>query len=1211
MAVIATLAETTAAQRMAADPGVSVWASANAGAGKTKVLIDRIARLLLAGAAPQKILAVTYTKAAAAEMQTRLFETLGKWTVASDDKLQADLLELEPDQRPDAVRLAKARRLFAAALEAPGGLQIQTIHGFCTAILQRFPLEAGLTPGFRVLDDRETAQLQVWALERAVLAAPDAFGVLQERLDGEALGKQLAVASAALKDAGVSEVDFQRALGRASAAFGAAPDFDADGQWLALWHGCAKDVVLGAVAALSRRELSKSEEHHYEALRQACEDLHANPGLGWEPLYQIALTKDGEVRKSLFNKPTASLPAMRAFLGGHKDDGWPGGVMGEVFKLEDEAKKQRLSLWSASLAVAAMARKQAFGALKAETGALDFDDLLARTAKLLTGEGAARWVLYKLDQGIEHVLIDEAQDTSPEQWQLFAPLLEALDEGETDTPRTRFVVGDEKQSIYSFQGARPERFKQERADFLGGGDGLPVDRRTLEFGLSFRTGQAILDAVDAVWFVCGPEQDGLADLQADADEQKFLFPQKHFSNRADRPGVVEVWDVEPAFSFADASDDDEEDNSIPLDAERDSSPRNGLAERIAQELKARIGRDGVCSTGGEPRLLEPGDVMILLPRRGPLFHQIIKRLKAANIPVAGVDRINLPGELAVQDLIALGRFALTPQDDFNLACVLKGPFCGLVDDQVDLFPLAWGRGRMSLWQRLGDMRHHRADWGRAFDLLSDVLAIGGDRGPFGFYATVLEQVWPCDGGALRTGWQMLIERLGREVREPVEIFLNRALDHGVNAPPGLVNFLQSVSTDASTIKRELGKGTGGVRVMTVHGAKGLEAPLVILPDTTASAQDRSGKMAWDASHKVLLAAPDSKSVLPPLNSLKDGASEADLSEHARLLYVAMTRARDHLIVCAHAAGAQTKDKLDAVLPDGRAIKVSQYKPKDKSWWGWISAGINLLEQSSRHVLTSQALASIDGHPDLNARLFGVPVVPYSTGQPRAEPLARNIPSWVNRPATAEHWSGPAQVRRLSPSRLIDDGDDPPVNSPVPATTSRRFLRGRLIHELLQHLPELAKADWPARARARLLREPELDQEARDEIASQVLQVLAEPGFAAVFGPGSRAEVRIAGHGPGLPVGVIINGTIDRLVVTDREVLVLDFKTNRPPPRTVDQVARTYLIQMAAYRALLQATWPGRTVRAALLWTDVPSLMELPDALMDLVLSSLAQKPGRS
>lgn len=971
------------------------------------------------------------------------------------------------------------------------------------------------------------------------------------------------------------------------------------------------------MACLSAAKLSDPEKKTLERLGQVVEVIRASdaPDEGdhpWSGLLSFALTAEKVERKdAFFNKAQAKLPPVRALLGGPKGDGWPGGLIKQLLDLDGQMRALQLARWSQALAGAAFERAAAFARLKQATGALDFNDLLARTAGLLRGgEGAARWVLFKLDAGIGHVLIDEAQDTSPDQWDLFAPLLEALDEEERDTPRTRFVVGDAKQSIYSFQGAKPERFEQEQAAFLAGGAGLPVAREVLDFGLSFRTGQTILDAVDAVWSVCGPKPASVESAALDDEtappEAKFLFPRRHFANRQSRPGVVEVWQPEPRFRLADGRDLESEDEGLPLDAEREWAPSSGLAERIARELKARIGTDMVCDKSDAPRPMTPDDVMILLPSRGPLFYQIIKRLKAAAIPVAGVDRINLPSELAVQDLLALGRFALTPLDDFNLACVLKGPFCGLVDDQADLWPLAHGRGEASLWDVLCARAAQRPDWAAAHRLLTEMSGLGGDRGPYAFYAALLEQEWICADGLARTGWQLLIGRLGREVREPVELFLARALDHGTNAPPGLMTFIQTIASDTTSIKRELEKGAGGVRVMTVHGAKGLEAPVVILPEMTKSTQDRAGRICWDSTHAVLLAAPDSKAVLPALAALKDEVGEAARAEKARLLYVAMTRARDHLILCTPASGRAGKESWnEGRLPDGTTIEISTFVAPEDSWWAWVGRGLDLLKGSGiAGVPSSRALATVDGHPDLQAEVYGS--APEADGRLSERPAsgAPDIPDWVTRPVRTELWSGPALVRRLSPSRLLDDDDTPPSSSPSGAAASARFLRGRLIHTLLQQLPDHPPAAHEPLARARLAREPLLDDATRNEITAQVLGVLQDPAFAAVFGPGSRAEVQIAGHGPGLPSGVLINGSIDRLVVGDDEVLVLDFKTNRPPPRTVETVARSYLVQMAAYRALITATWPGRRVRTALLWTDVPALMELPDALLDSVLRSL-------
>lgn len=1169
---------TTQAQRRAADPRRSVWARANAGAGKTTVLIDRMARLLLDGANPGKILGITYTKAAASHMQTKLFERLGRWTVASDSALRDDLRQLDPTLQLTEARLRAARTLFARALETPGGLKVQTIHAFCQSILRRFPLEAGVPPGFEVAQDAQAEPLALDAMHRARRLAPDAFDLVTSLTSQDDDVNLIRVAAGQIGDRWPGLKPARRVL----ATWLGIADPVVDPRQLRA-HAVADVISLLGPAA---RVLGSGKPTATDF--KAAETLQTVVGL-WESgdtdgaceaMGRLIFVGDGAGlprRQHIATRTHAGTPAVEALTGTFEkgDEGSVcfSGPLGDVTHAYLLARKVELLQASVALGEAAVAWRGALAESKAALGLLDFDDLLDRTAALFQAEGAARWVLYKLDNGIDHVLLDEAQDTSPRQWDLLQPLFTALEEGAAGRSRTRFVVGDEKQSIYSFQGASPERYAQEESRFLN--DAVPDDappRDIASFAMSFRTGQIVLDAVDAVW--------AATKSQTGEPETKFAGSMRHDASRGVR-GTVEVWPLTRPPEKA----PEREAWDMPLDVESEFSARNQLAERIALEIKARIAAgDPVWERQGqteEPRPLRAGDIMVLFRHRTPLFHQTIRRLKAHGIPVAGADRIRLLDDVGVQDLIALARFALCPGDDFNLACVLKGAFCGLVDDDTGLYPLAYGRGQASLWQRVQDSTDPAV---RAIARdLTQLLALGGAVSPHRYFATVLEEPWQSG----KTGWRLLIERLGREVREPVEALLQRALDHGRGSPPGLASFLTAIETQNPDVKRELdpssGADGGGVRVMTVHGAKGLEAPMVILPDTTGPAAGaRDAVLPGPAEYGA-----DGTVVWLANRAWKSSEVEAHESVHkalaveesARLLYVGMTRARDHLIICGAHAGAGK---------DGFATP---------SWWQWIEAGLKELPSTGQ-----RALASNGAEPAVMARLWGaLPPTPTRESVPAAARQAQSMPAWIDH---APPDTGRA-LRRIAPSALGQLGAARPLIAPTGPDAAVRLRRGTLVHRLLQWLPDLAPEARAEAAERYLAGESRgLPDGMGSDIIASVLAVLAHPDFAPLFGPGSRAEATLAGRGPGLPEGLWVAGTVDRLVITDREVLIVDYKTSRIAPERPDDVEPSFLAQMAAYRTVARAAWPRHTVRCALVWTDGPSLMTLPDDLLDDALARL-------
>jgi ATP-dependent helicase/nuclease subunit A len=1154
---------TLRAQSIAANPAISIWASANAGAGKTKVLIDRIARLLLNGAQPGRVLAVTYTKAAAAEMQTRLYGKLGDWTIASDHELRAELLALDPDldlNKPGT--LARARALFAAALETPGGLKIQTIHAFCQTILQRFPLEAGVPPGFQILDDSTAGILADQANDAAVRQEPQAFMALAALTSQD--GDRTAIMTAASNREAIAAAKQAQepVLARLAQSVGLLPE---DTPTVLRARAIARLDKQCLLAAASALDSGKATDKTLAAnIRRAFEAK--DPDLAWAIFLSLIWTQKGEQRaKQIYTKDMGKLAAVTSAFGQYED--WPSNFCYDIETNEDEVRACILMHNSAALTTAALAYEAAWSGAKRALGTLDFDDLIAATAKLLSAsDGAAQWVLYKLDAGIEHILIDEAQDTNPDQWDLLAPLFAVLEQEERDTPRTRFVVGDDKQSIFSFQGARPDRFRLERARFENRGEVYQDGRQTLTFDLSFRTGQTILNAVDATWGLRNADAPLPLVQTSEADppfERKYAFDTHHAAFRNSQIGAVELWPL--VLTPEKAPEVKAWDQ--PLDVERENSARNMLADQIAVELRSRIDSGFSVWDEGATRPMRPSDVMVLVKKRGPFFHQLIRRLKHHKVPVAGADRIKLVEDAAIQDLMALGRFGLLPQDDFNTACVLKGAFCGLVDDDTHIFPLAYNRGDASIWDRLRKAEDPAFVDACAF--LTGVLARAGHLPPYEFFAAVLEVPLPGQG---KTGWQALTERLGREVREPVEAFLNRALDFGRNGAPTLQAFLTQIETDAADVKREMDQDGSGVRVMTVHGAKGLEAPIVILPDTTSTLKARDSSLSFVKAAAAFYWAPDKGLDTEEVAAKRELVTEEEKDEDARLLYVAMTRARDVLILCGHQSGSSE----DAM-------------PK-ACWYRTLERSIPLLSGEKTVEKSDWSVRMWGQYPPASAAKIAA-----STAVPVP------MPDWINTPPV-EDTPGP---RRVAPSALIPDGSEPAALSPLAPNARQRFLRGRLIHELLQRLPDLPQAKWESAAQTRLSREADVDADSRDAIVAETLAVLNNPRFARIFGPGSRAEAAIVGRGKGLPEDMVVNGNVDRLVVTESEILVLDFKTNRPPPLQVEDVAPVYLNQMAAYRALLQGAWPDKQVRCALLWTDGPRLMEIPDAILDQALHEIA------
>lgn len=1210
-------ASATTAQRAAADPAKTVFVRANAGSGKTRVLVDRVARLLLEGVKPEHILCVTFTKAAAGEMQTRLFRKLGDWSVMGDDKLQAELKDLTGEEADaDPARLAEARKLFARALETPGGLKVQTLHAFCDSLLRQFPLEAGLPPGFATQEDaqsaraRREAELAVYRAARgrggeALAAAIDEVTVRAGPTGFEAIFK------AATKHRHHLSALFEKAQGEEPLIREAARllGVEAGGDEAAVKQDFIAGLDLDALqrCADALAGSSKPRSTGVAPLLYATLEAARSGKLeeAWESYCGYMLTAKREKITAptyLYTGDASDVcPDLVRLFG---PEGSERARMAAVLRQLCGLRLHALTAASLTLARGFLA---AYEQRLARERAVDFADLVVRAARLLKDSEWADWVRYKLDGGLEHILVDEAQDTAPEQWDVIDALAAEFFAGEgrergSSLDRTVFCVGDEKQSIYAFQNADPARFMEQGDTLkkLAGGAGLGFAEPGLN--VSFRSAPEVLEAVDRAFEDLRAALETKAFLEAEhkkfLDEGKAvppLVPVKlpfaayagHEAARRGTPGCVEIWPITPALPKGEEDSLDEEDEADgPVDKHqtRRNSPRNQLAEAVAEEIADIIHRgDAVweeTKNGWKQRAARAGDIVILVRKRDGLFAEIIRQLKLKKVPVAGADRMVLPDQLVVEDMLSLARFALQPGDDLALAELLKSPAfhpVGLKIPPIDeeaLFRLAHGRGKsVTLWERL--QRSDDPVLADAKAALSQVRARVDTLTPYAFFARFLGEA--SDTGESRAA--RIYARLREEARDPLEEFLSRALAHEREGAPSLARFIDEVTRANSELKRDPEGGRNEVRVMTVHAAKGLEAPIVFLPGTTAPP---SGRQDFLLAHETCGLLWSEKDEFAPelITALREVEKKVQDDESLRLLYVAMTRARDRLVIC----GAQHGPTRI---------------PKPDTWYGRLRDAWKGEDWHDVPTAIDKIADKYEWENATPARRYGAELKPADRTA-EAEGRQQAEPAWLRTPAPAEA----VPVRPLAPSRLLaglEAGGEPSGLSPLADGGKARFLRGTLVHKLLQILPELPQSAREEAAMSFLRRQRDLDDALHEAVAAEALSILTHPDFAPLFAPGSRAEVSIAGTAPGLPAGVRVSGQIDRLVVTAHEVLVVDFKTNRPPPDSVAQVAPVYLAQMGAYRALLMTLYPGRKVRCALVWTDQARLMELPDSAMQQAL----------
>ncbi len=1192
---------TDAAQAEASDPARSAFVSANAGSGKTHVLTQRVVRLLLSGAEPSRILCLTYTKAAAAEMANRVFGRLALFATQPKRALDADLRRLlgRTPRDPDRIR---ARQLFACALETPGGLKIQTIHAFCEAILHQFPIEAGVPGHFEVMDDAESALLLAEARRRLVTGGGLPFGRQPSQAERDARVAAFADALGLAGEKGLDSLlreivskrdairrhmeetgDLPGALGTLAESLGLPPGADEAAALAAVWPCPGLDEPFLRDLAATCRRTKKSSDGKFADGVDACfaPAALAAPEARLAALGALLLTKEGQPKKKPVTKAVLdALPELDERLAR---------AFAHVEAMRDRLASLRLYRASAAALILADALERDYALLKRRRGRLDFEDLIVATADLLTRSDASAWVHYKLDQGIDHVLIDEAQDTSPRQWEVMRSLIDEFFVGQTarEAKRTIFAVGDEKQSIYSFQGALPRMFADERRSLLARAQGAERAFSVVELHQSFRSSGVVLQAVDRV-FSAPENRRGLS-----ADDR----PPAHETVRQGTPGLVELW---PAF--VSGSIEEPEDWLEPVDVQPENAPTSRLARRIAETVKGWLG-DAIETRDG-PRPLGPGDVLVLVRKRSPFVDAMGKALRDAGIPVAGADRLLLTDHIAVCDLISLGRAVVNVDDELSLAEALKSPLFDFSEDELmalalvrDPFePLSLSLRRMGTTEGAARASYLELP-GLNLEAFREKSALAGDRldamrdragfaGPFTFFARVL---------AREGGRAALVRRLGEDAGEVIDAFLDLALAHEDAHGPGLDAFLAELVAEPPQIKREMEHGRGEVRIMTVHASKGLEAPVVFLVDP--------GSAPFHPSHGAKMMRWEDMPGLPPYaapgflwrastsarNAALQGLAEVEKrgaeDEYRRLLYVGMTRAADRLVLCGTAGAKGPHDEC------------------------WLRIAERALEPVCEEIL--------DANGERLCLRFGSAEdgAAAAARAPRAaEQLAFDLTPLAPEPRLPRTLapSGAASAVAVEASPALEEAgpaagrmQDGTYLSPVldgGAEPGFAIRRGIAAHRLLQVLPELAPQAREPAAMAFLESAAGLpDAAARAALWATVRRIMEEPRFAPAFAPGSRAEVPIAGT---IEVGgrpVQVSGSIDRLAVSETRVLVVDYKTNRPAPCSVEEVPEEYRLQLALYRAMLQPIYPGRRVEAALLFTEGPHWVEMPDEVLDAAL----------
>ncbi|MEC8247059.1 MAG: UvrD-helicase domain-containing protein, partial [Pseudomonadota bacterium] len=792
----------------------------------------------------------------------------------------------------------------------------------------------------------------------------------------------------------------------------------------------------------------------------------------------------------------------------------------------------------------------AYETAKTRLGVLDYDDLIVCTNRLLNSRSATQWVLFKIDRGLEHILVDEAQDTSPAQWQVIAALAEEFFAGDAAhaEPRTVFAVGDEKQSIYSFQGADPAGFEKMRAHFAEKTEAAGGTMNFVPLIESRRSAPEILAVVDLV-FAEPARAEGLMAAGT---------PVHHIPHRLKDAGYVELWEPEAV----ETPDTDLQIWEVP-DAMPDETARRKLARRIAAKISGLI--------NAPDSQVTPGDILILVRRRDAFVEDMIRALKQEIPPieVAGADRMNVMAQIAVKDLLAGAEFALNSDDDLALACFLRSPLGGVGED--DLFALAHGR-QGSLWRALVDASdaenaapvlcaaRRRLDWLRRE---ADYLP------PYDYFARFLSE---------QGAHAALSARLGVEINDPIGELLNLALAYESQQVPSLQGFLHWLAQGEQSLKRDMDVQTHAVRVMTVHGAKGLEAPIVFLPDTCANPvghRAQSAGLYFAADGDVLWRAnADMRDEYG--KELQDRLDADNLEESRRLLYVAMTRARDRLYV-------------------GGYLNKRGRPPSAETWYAYLHASLGTDDNKSQDA---------DGRTiwSLGDEARAGPQCNAPSEPPTQSP---DVPAWARIPAAR----GPSAVKKISPSQLrplapaaSKTQKEKPDEKPTGGLDARVF--GTHVHALLEKLPSLPRHAREAAAQTYMARfHAGVSAADCEAICAAALGVLEHPNMAPVFSAPARAEIALVGQ-LALHDGqkLALSGRIDRYIENEDEIMLIDFKTGTPDAS--GDIGPALMMQMAVYRDLVARAKPDKKITCGIVWTQIARLDQLAASDLDAALEDI-------
>ncbi len=860
------LQNTIKLQQQASNPKNSAWVFASAGSGKTKILTDRVLRLLLNGVLPHKILCLTFTKVAATEMQNRINKELASWVLLDDDELRNKLSNLS-GKSPSEKNLTEARSLFLKILDSESKIKIQTIHSFCQSIIKIFPFEAKITPNFEILESNN----------EKILLKEAQKDVIRKARNNEFYENLIEEISIKINDESFLEIisdllskkeeilflkesffGIENLIDEIFKNFAIPQNEDEDKIFEQFIEKINKKEVLNLATSLENSSSSKNID-----ISQKIQKFFSNQKTDNFHNYKLAFfTKEDSPRKIYGSEA--------------KDE--------RLLKIIDEQKaliinfNEKLNSLRICNDTAIILRfidqiLESYSNKKKQDSFLDYNDLIVETNKLLMNPDFSNWVKMKMDGSFDHILVDESQDTNHQQWNIIKALSEDFFSGigAGDDNRSIFIVGDEKQSIYSFQGAEANISKEIYSYFY---EASNEKLQKIELNNSFRSGSEVLNLVDKVF--------------SDQKRKDAISKTSEFKNHnpiRNTKGKVEVWpQIVPEKK--EKKEQSYEWKFDFLESNEEQKEQEILAEAIAKKIANGVNKKIKLENRQES--LKFGDFMILLRNRTNGFDKsLAKYFNKYNIAFSSQSRVKFGENLLILDLLSSAKFALLTEDDLNLACLLKSPIFNLTEADLLNICLFKNDNKTSIYQSLDKLDKYK----NVKEKLDKIITKSKTLDCFEFFYSLLNK---------ENHQKDFLAYFGNENLEIIEKFLSFVRDFSKNNSPSLqklIEFIDNLNPELSLSSEDRNK----VKITTIHSAKGLQAPIVIMPDCSYNFNQLLGakeKISWvDFGNFNLPIWCNKKSQENSIiKSHKEKRIKEAKDEYLRLLYVALTRAEDELYI---------------------------------------------------------------------------------------------------------------------------------------------------------------------------------------------------------------------------------------------------------------------------------------------------------------------------